>query len=92
MIPTTFDYKMSEIETVKVTLTLTKPVYEVCLLLCKFEYNDDFDHYVSDLVTQDALNVKNGDRGVFKEYVKSRLQGESDKSAAGSDSCRDGPS
>ena len=81
---------MSEIETVKVTLTITKPVYEVCLLLCKFEYNDDFDHYVSDLVTQDALNVKNGDRGIFREYVKNRLQGESGKSAVSDSS--NGPS
>jgi hypothetical protein len=75
---------LSEIETVKVTLTLTKPVYEVCRLLCKFEYNDDFDHYVSDLVTQDALNMRNGDCGVFQAYVKRRLQDESGNKRDGS--------
>lgn len=63
-----------KIETVPVTLTLTKPVYEICLLLCKFEFNDDFDHYVSKIVTQNALNVKkSGDCGIFQEYAKKIL-------------------
>jgi len=63
-----------KIETIQVTLTLTKPVYEICRLLCKFEFNDDFDHYVSKIVTQDALNVKkSGDLGIFQEYAKKIL-------------------
>ncbi|MFB5600873.1 MAG: hypothetical protein ACE5SW_11685 [Nitrososphaeraceae archaeon] len=71
---------MSEIETVKVTLTLTKPVYEIARLICKFEYNDDFDHYVSELVAQDALNIsRSGDCGIFQEYARRMLQGEDDK-------------
>lgn len=68
-----------KIETVQVTLTLSKPVYEICHLLCKFEFNDDFDHYVSQIVTQDALNVKkSGDCGIFQEYVKKILLQEDD--------------
>ena len=63
-----------ETETFEVNITLTKPFYQITRLICELQYDLDWNQYVSELVKQDALNMKNGDCGVFREYVIRKLK------------------
>jgi hypothetical protein len=45
-------------------------------LLCLFEYDLNWDKYVSDLVTRDAFMIKYGDCNIFMNYVQRKLKNE----------------
>lgn len=63
-------------ETFEVTVTLSKPVYEIARLLCQFENDLDWNSYVSEIVKREVSTVKNGHCDAFMTYVNRKLKNE----------------
>lgn len=60
----------------KVEIPMTEGVYKVARLICQFEYDLDWDHYLSELVRQDAFSILGGERNIFKDYAERVLEDE----------------
>lgn len=60
----------------KVEVSMTEGVYKVARLICQFEYDLDWDHYLSELVRQDAFSILGGERNIFKDYAERVLEDE----------------
>jgi hypothetical protein len=65
-------------ETIEVNISMTEGVYKVARLICQFEYDHDWNAYVSELVRQDAFSMLSGDRNLFKDYAERVLADEDD--------------
>lgn len=63
-------------EHIEIYLTLSENVYQVARLICQFEYDLDWDAYVSELVKEDAFSITSGDRQIFQDYVERMLKDE----------------
>jgi hypothetical protein len=65
-------------ETFEATITLARNVYDILKLLVQFESdNNDLNAYVSEVLRREILRIQDDDHGVFREYVKRKLQKES---------------
>lgn len=65
-----------EVEIEDITVRLSPSIAKISKLLCKFEYDDDINTYVSDLMRRYALTAKDEGGESFDKYVQQVLKDE----------------